>query len=364
MDLKENTSRMKFEKIRGNANHHLFWRGNKSIWIRYSKAGKKPLERSLKTDGVEMARIRRDDEIAKYLGIAPKWRGPTLLVEDKFPEFVDLKKIKSPATYTSIKIQWEKHLKPYFGGMRISDVTEAEWQRYVHEKRKTQPRRKFFNDRKYLSMFLNWMHREGSLRQLPKLHDVDPEIEVGKVFSDVEIEKLMANAKGNLKLQILMALTMGMRKSEILTLEWVQISFKNKTIYLPPEKTKIRKARKFGISDVCFEILQGRADLKFKQSSTKELAGWVFPAKRGRQGSQRPVGDMKAWIACKERAGVVGRFHDLRHTFLTRAFKANVNPALICHYAGLSLEEASKTYLHFDTEDTRVVSTLINIGGV
>jgi integrase len=356
VDFTENEESMKFEKIKGNANHHLFWRGQKSIWIRFAKAGKKPLERSLKTDRIEMARIRRDEEVAKYLGITPKWKGPTLLVEDKFPEFVELKKIKSPATYASIKNQWEKHLKPYFGGMRIADVTEAEWQRYVHEKRKTMPTRKFFNDRKYLSMFLNWMHREGSLRQLPKLHDVDPETKVGKIFTDDEISRLIEHANQNLKLQILMALTMGMRKSEILTLEFSQIDFDKKTIHLPAEKTKIRKARTFGISDICFSRLLARS----RQATTR----YVFTATRGAIGSMRTGGEMRAWVFCKRRAGVVGRFHDLRHTFLTRAFKESVNPALICDYAGLSLDEAQKTYLHFDHDDTRVVSTLITVVGV
>ena len=359
MDFEKNTGRMKFEKIKGNANHHLFRRGNKSIWIRYAKAGKRPLERSLKTDGIELARIRRDNAIAEYLGVKPKWAGPTLLVEDKFGEFVELKKIKSKATYTSIKIQWEKHLKPYFGGMRIEDVTESEWLKYVAEKRKTMPDRKFFNDRKYLSMFLNWCHREGWLKKLPKFPDVDPEIDAGKVYSAAEIKKLLSNT-GNtaLRLQVLMALTMGMRKSEILTLEWGQINFANRTIYLPAEKTKIRKARTFGLSDICC------SELYIRSATSLSKSKFVFEGKRGRDGSQRPVGEMKAWNACKARAGVTGRFHDLRHTFLTRAFKESVNPALICEYAGLSLDEAQKTYLHFDHEDTRVVSTLVKVWSV
>lgn len=346
---------MKFSKIKGNANHHLFRRGKRgTLWVRFFKAGKGPLERSLKTDGVEQARIQRDKEIAIFLGIEPKWKRGVLLVEDKFPEFVELKKIKAPATYASIRIQWEKHLKPYFSGIRIEDVTESEWLKYVAKKREESPDRKFFNDRKWLSMFLNWSHREGWLHKLPRLPDVDPEIKVGKVFSKTEIGKLVENSSGDLRLQILMGFTMGMRKSEVLTLEWSQVDFNRCSIYLPAEKTKIRKERAFAISAICYDLLLKKQVLKKSE--------WVFPGRRGRSGHVRAVGDMKAWTACRTRAGVEGRFHDLRHSFLTMAFKKReANPALICHYAGLSLEEAQRTYLHFDLDDTREVAGLVNI---
>lgn len=350
MDQSKDPGGMKFRKIRGNANHHLFWRGQR-LWVRFFKTGKGTLEKSLNTTEVGLARIRRDEQIAKFLGVAPKWRGSTLLVEDKFPEFVEMKKVKAPRTYASIKAQWELHLKPHFGGMRVDDISETEWIRYVSEKRKVAPRRKFFNDRKYLSMFLNWLHRSGVIKTIPRLEDVDPETNVGKVYSDAEISRILANAGDALSLHILMALTMGMRKGEIITLEWSQIDFDAGTIYLPAEKTKIRKERTFAMSGVCSHAL-----LKLHGSRG---GGWVFP---NREDADRPMGisgNQTAWETCKERAAVEGRFHDLRHTFLTKAFKQSVNPALICEYAGLSMEEAQKTYLHFKPEDTKVVSTLV-----
>jgi len=309
------------------------------------------LEKSLNTDLIGQARIRRDEEIEKFFGTAPRWKGQTLLVEDKFGEFVELKRTKARRTHQSISGHWENHLKAYFGSLRLDDVTESEWLRYVQEKRKIAPDRKFFNDRKYLSMFLNWLHREGFIKRIPRLENVDPERAAGKIFSDEEVQKILENAEGDLKFQILMAITMGMRKGEILTLEWRQIDFQRNSIYLPAAKTKIRKERTFGISEACVGELTSRYENKTDE--------WVFPNWRT---DGKPVGangNQKSWTACKKKVGVTGRFHDLRHTFLTKAFKKSVNPALICHYAGLSLEEAQRTYLHFTVDDTRVVSELV-----
>jgi|GEM_PF-3429036 len=346
---------MKFEKINGDQNKNLCRPHGKSvIWVRFYRTGKGRLERSLKTNNVPEARVRRDLEIAKFLGIKAKFQSSVKLVEDKFPEFLELKKIKSKATVDSMTNQWEKHLKEYFGGMILDEVTDSEWLRYVAKKRQVSPDRKFFNDRKYLSMFLHWCHREGFIEKLPKLEDVDPEITVGKTFTPEEIDKLLYSAGDDLALQILMAYTMGMRIGEILSLEWTQIDWSKRAIHLPAYKTKIRKARTFGMSDEVFYRLSGRHE--------EHVSEWVFPSPADPSRSVGKGGNKSAWNSCRRAAGVAGRFHDLRHSFLTQAFKSSVNPALICHYAGLSLEEAQRTYLHFSHEDTVRVANLVKVG--
>lgn len=350
---------MKFEKIKGSQNNNLFRPfdvgGNvrPMIWVRFFRTGKGRLERSLKTDTLTEARIRRDLEIAKFLGIKAKFQSKIKLVEDKFPEFLELKKLKSKGTFDSMTNQWENHLKAYFGGMIIDEVTNTEWLKYVGEKRRVSPDRKFFNDRKYLSMFLHWCHREGFLDKLPKLEDVDPEITAGKIFTDDEIKELLKHASQDLQLQILMALTMGMRVGEILSLEWSQINWIEESIHLPSHKTKIRKARTFAISGATKARLQAMCEVHASE--------WVFPSPTDPSKPVGKGGNKTAWTNCRINSGVDGRFHDLRHTFLTHAFRNSVNPALICHYAGLSLEEAQKTYLHFTHKDTRVVADLVRV---
>lgn len=350
---------MKYEKIKGSQNHHLFRPYGPDgvlrevIWVRLHKTGKGRLEESLKTTHLGEAREKRDVRVAEFLGEKRRGHKSAFLVEDKFPEFLDLKKGKAKATYESMSAHWELHLKHFFGAMLLDEVTGTEWLKYVNDKRIKFPDRKFFNDRKYLSMFLGWLHREGFIEKLPKLDAVDPEVTAGKVFDQDEIVELLKFSPHELKIQIKMALTMGMRKGEILSLEWTQIDFKRKTIHLPAAKTKIRKARTFGLSDASLR------DLSLRKAESESL--WVFPSWTTLEASVGRNGNKTAWTRCRRRAKVTGRFHDLRHTFLTHAFKKSVNPALICEYAGLSLDEAQKTYLHFTVEDTRVVGTLFEV---
>lgn len=348
---------MNFQRIKGSQNHHIvlpidpFGKARDVYWVRAFKTGKPRLEESLKTFNLVEARFLRDKRLAEYLGTTFSARTKVYLVEDKFPEFLELKKNKAPSTLASMTIQWNKHLKPNFGGLLLDQVTESEWLSYVNLKKEDAPDRKFFNDRKYLSMFLNWCHREGFIAKLPKLEDVDPEIAEGRVYSKDEIKSLLDNANPDLWLQIQMALTMGMRVGEILSLEWAQVDWRKGTIHLPAAKTKIRKARTFKCSDLCFPLLKAR----HKESASAH----IFPSPDDLAKPVGKWGNKTAWANCRANAKVAGKFHWLRHTFLTHAFKNAVNPALICKYAGLSIEEAQRTYLHFTVDDTAVVSELV-----
>jgi len=347
-------SKIPLIKVKGSQNHHLYKRLD-VFWLRIFKTGKGRLEESLKTTLLGEARIARDVRVAEFLGMKPRFQGKGVLVEDKFPEFIEIKSGKAKGTVESLKGTWENHLKDYFGGMLLDEVTNTEWLKYVNHKREKSSSRKFFNDKKYLAMFLHWLHRDGLIEKLHKLDDVDPEVAEGRTYTDAEIKVMLDNARDELKLQILMGLTMGMRVGEILSLEWSQVDFDKNTIYLPATKTKIRKERTFGISAACFDLL-----LLFKESS---LGTAVFPSPEDHNVTQSRRGNKFSWATCKRNAGLpkAYRFHWLRHTFLTRAFKESVNPALICKYAGLSLEEAEKTYLHFGVEDTRVVADLVKV---
>ena len=296
-------------------------------------------------------KIRADFLNEKY--VSKNTNKARLVCSELWPEFLEIKKNKSKATYDSMEIQGRVHLVPFFKDYFPHEIDESLWSKYVAHAKSNTPGRKLFNDWKYLRGFLRYLFRAG---KIPKIHDFknpDPERQRGRVYSDDEIEALLENASEDLRLQILMATTMGMRKSEILLMAWDRIDMKRRVIHLRAEDTKIRKARSFAISDSVHDLLAS--------ISHEDRSPYVFPSPVSQD---RPVGrdgNKTAWLSCKRRAKVRGRFHDLRHTFLTKAFKAPINPALICEYAGLSLEEAQRTYLHFTVEDTRPVANLIGV---
>lgn len=336
-------------KVGGKQNHNLYKRID-VYWIRFYRAGKGRIEESLKTNILTDARIARDKRIAEFLGEKVRFSGKGILVEDKFPEFLELKKSKAEGTFEANERSWRIHLKPAFGHMLIQDVTETSWMMWVIQARSESPGRKFFNERKTLQNFLNWLSTEGAIARRPILEDVDPEINAGKIYSSTEIKALLENARGPMALQIRMGAEMMMRHGEIWSLEWSQVDLERRLIHLPAQKTKIRRSRTFAISEAVFVAL--------KALEEKKSSNWVFPSESD---LTKPAGRDSSnnhWVKTKKAAKVSGRFHDLRHTGLTNAFKNAVNPALICDFAGLSLEEAQKTYLHLTPEDTRVVASL------
>lgn len=348
---------MKFQKINGAQNHHLFKPFNDKgevrdvYWIRYFKTGKGRLEESLKTNILTDARIARDKRIAEFLGEKPRFVGKGILVEDIFPQFLELKKSKSISTYKSNEKVWRVHLKKAFGAILISDLNESSWLKYVIEDRKRKSEQKFFNRRKTLMDFLGWAKDNGHISTVPSLEIVDGETTAGKVFSKEEIEELLKFASPWGKIFILMGCKMMMRHGEIWSLEWNQVDLKAGTIHLPASKVKTRQSRTFAIAPEVLEMLK----------NLEIISQWVFPAIRD---NTKPAGRHAVdehWVNAKNKAGVGGRFHNLRHTGLTNAFKTSVNPALICEYAGLSLDVAQKTYLHFTVDDTRIVAQLFEV---
>lgn len=340
---------MKLDPIKGKGCENLYRHPKTGvIYYRVFRKGKGRIERSTRTTVLSQAKIVADKYRLEFLGEGRIRRGRELCGE-LFPKWIAQKSHKSPNTIASIANSW-KHLGPYIENMLPEDIDERWWEGvYIPGKRaEISEDRKFFNDRKWLSMFLLSLKRVGILQRTPLLINPDPEIQAGKVYSDDEIARLLAHAGEDLRLQILMAFTMGMRKGEILGLSWDRIDLDRKIISLRAQDTKIRKARKFGISQPVFEILRSRS-----------RGAWLFPSPLDPSKCQRSDGNNSSWTTCREQSGVSGRFHDLRHSFLTRAFKTSANPALICHFAGLSLEEAQRTYIHLNEEDTRVVADVV-----
>jgi integrase len=348
---------VKLDKIDGKANSSLYRHPKTGIiYLCMSKVGKGRIQRSTGTDNLSEARRIADEIKFKFLGKRNPNHGRKLNKE-LFAEFLQTKEIKAPSTYARIKLCWER-LKYFLEDVGPEDITEQWWLGIYIPLKRAEPdgkKQKFFNDRKVLRMYLLSLHRQGIIDRIPNLINPDPETKAGKVFTDDEIERLLKEASNDLKLQILMAYTMGMRKGEILLLALDRIDQRRKLISLNSEDTKTRKARTFAISDVVWPLIEVRLG---------HPSGYLFPSNTG---EGRPVdkgGNQSAWEGAKSRCRpkVTGRFHDIRHSFLTKAFKTpGANAALICFYAGLSLEVAEKVYLHFDAEDAREISNLVRI---
>lgn len=347
---------MKLDKITAKGSQNLY-RSPQSgvIYFRQYKTGIGQFYKSTRTSNLMDAKKIADEFRLSFLKKEALASFPKSALE-LFDQWVDRKRSanKSENTITSI-LASRRNLKEYLEVLAPVNLTALWWECvYIPQTRaKLGQARKFFNDRKWLLSFLRQMKDDGVIKACPKLINPDPPWAAGKVFTDEEIGLLINFSSDYLRLAILMAATMGMRRGEIFGLRWDRVDLTKRVISLRKDDTKIRRARSFAISDAVFD------ELAVKESNSP--ADYVFPHKTLPGRPMDKDGFRTAWDTLKSNFDIDGRFHDLRHTFLTKAFKApGGNPALICHYAGLSLEVAVRTYLHFNEDDSRKVSGLVS----
>jgi len=117
-----------------------------------------------------------------------------------------------------------------------------------------------------------------------------------------EIGALIACCAEHLKPIVAMALTTGMRKSEILNLRWSDVDMVNRLITI--RKTKNNHMKRMPINRILYSTLN--------RLGPANCDGYVFTSKNG-----KPYTTItKGFKAALRRAGIDDfRFHDLRHTF-------------------------------------------------
>jgi len=102
---------------------------------------------------------------------------------------------------------------------------------------------------------------------------------------------------------VVLAISTGMRKGEIMNLQWKQIDFKSQKITL--YKTKNGERRSVPIVGHALELL------KLLHDKRRLDCDLIFPGKSGKS----PIEINKPWYSALEQTGIENfRFHDLRHS--------------------------------------------------
>lgn len=148
------------------------------------------------------------------------------------------------------------------------------------------------------------------------------------------------------------AVTMGLRKSEILGLRWQDVDLDQGTVSINHIVTEIQgvihtgrpktesSRRTVAMPDVVREVLQEHRE------ATDGTEGLVLTTSSGRAISQRNL--TRHFHAALEDAGLEKmRFHDLRHTAATLLLKENVHPKIVQELLGhSSITLTLDTYSH------------------
>lgn len=356
----------RYISIKGNKNI-IFDNKTKTYYLRKQVGGKRRVlttgikgEVSVKKDedgrvyAIPRSGYQRACKVSENLSIDnEKKERPTF--EENFNLTLALQKNKAKRTYI-LALDGDKNVRPFFiQQCPFIDEFESDYERYWNlfrnYKKTRNPTRKLAHDRKYLVMVLRRAKKRGQIGTSFSKSDFplnEVSEAVGKALTDEQVRRLIAAAKAlghnNLKIQIMLAVTMGLRKSEILGLQKDEIDLESREIDLAPARLKIRKARqiKVPIANDVYPLIgelveQAKGPHIFPlrlQSPMGVNYNWHLP-----QNSMA-----KSWKSVKDLAGVDCRFHDLRHTCITNMVQAGIHLATISKMCGCSLAMANKVY--------------------
>jgi integrase len=172
------------------------------------------------------------------------------------------------------------------------------------------------------------------LRNLKVLKNVE------RVLAPDEEVKLLAACEGvrarYLRPVVVLALNTGMRRSELLSLEWSSVDLNQRTIRLINTKSETGE-RVIPMNAAVHSLLSELA-----MTATSPL---VIPSSR--KPGVRLVDLKKGFHKAISSAGIPHiRFHDLRHTFATRLVRAGVDIVTVQHFLGHSKITMTARYAH------------------
>jgi integrase len=161
---------------------------------------------------------------------------------------------------------------------------------------------------------------------------------------------------------VLLALNTGMRVSEIRGLTWAQVDFLGSALTVGRSKTQAGTGRAIPLNSRAVSMLKQWRGL-FVGAQPEH---YVFPhEKYGLAGNNRqpcawqidpeqPMHRWKvAWENARKTAGVACRFHDLRHTFISRLAESQASDSTVMALAGHVSRAMMERYSHIRMEAKR-----------
>jgi len=323
-----------------------------SVYLRLTKTGKERWYIYYRANGerirqvVKNAQSRTDALKVLQVNVADVFRGEHGFRKQekdvKFSEFADLYLANARPNKKSWKqdqYRIEAHLKPYFGKLDLKEVTSLLIEKYRVKRLKAGIKKSTSNRELALlkvmfSRAIDWDYcTENPSRKVKFFSEKDNLKE--RILNLDEEQRLLEASAEHLKPMLITALYTGMRRGEILSLEWRNVDLTKRLIRV--EKTKNGKIRFIPINDLLLNELAG---LKMNNGGSDYV--FLYPK------THNPVKDVKtAFNAAKRRAGIKDlRFHDLRHTFASRLIESGVDIITVKDLLGHCSVETTQRYTH------------------
>jgi integrase len=228
------------------------------------------------------------------------------------------------------------HLERAFRGKLASEITAKAVEEYKAKRLKDISKATINREIALLSNVFNtavvWKHSTSNpVKGVARYEEPDP---VERPLTSEEEIRLLNAAPKHLKPILVLLTNTGLRRNELLSLRWKNVSFATSQLLIPKTNCKRKQMRMVPLNRVALETLR----------SLPRDHEYVFYNKKTRT----YVRDIKtAFHAACEKASIEGlRLHDLRHTFATRLRDKGESLTTIMKLMGHSKYETTLRYAH------------------
>jgi integrase len=197
----------------------------------------------------------------------------------------------------------------------------------------------------------NWISKNPFNSAAPLICKAD-EVQRERVLTFKEEELLLkaceVETRKHLRPIIITAVDTGMRRGELLTLKWRNVNLTSRSIEIEAFNTKTARSRKVAMTSRLVTELS-----RLWGNSTEDPDSLVFGIKNNFK---------KSFLATCKAAGIQDlRFHDLRHTAITRMIEAGMQPAEVMRVSGHTTPAMMWRYLNANVDTARRAADALDV---
>ena len=262
-------------------------------------------------------------------------------------------------TYEEAELQITKHLLPFFGNIQVKRIDDDLWDEFCDQAEFIPS---LYHQAKVLKGFLRWCKKKKYIKAIPDFEIPEHQPEASRILKRAEIKSLFKNAKpgSNILLFISIALFMGLRRKEIVTLKWSNIDLENSHLTLSKELTKTKTSRTVTINPFVLALLRDRHG--------DNSSPWVFRNARDGRRHASESGFKTAWETLKKRAGIKGAltWNDLRATCeYFSHLRTDFTDTQREKYYGSSTQIQKRIYIPgLEADDVRGLEQVVDVPGL
>jgi integrase len=354
----------------------LYQRG-KTWWYEFEFRGQRIRESSHSRTKSIAERIERERRRQLELGSAglKEHRSPQMFSVASKRYLETSKAHWSPKTLEMESLNVNR-LVPHFGRMLLMDIDADSIARYQSSRQKDVGHRTINLEVCTLRAILRknrlWANIQPDVKMLRTRSDI------GRALSADEVHRLLVACKKSrsrsLYPAVLLSLHTGLRNAELRLLRWRQIDLLERPIIVGKSKTAAGEGRTVPLSNIAFEALQEWR----RQFPDAQPAHFVFPTERyGLDGEEgylegkraasetdptKHIGSWKtAWTNARKDAKVQCRWHDMRHTFVSKMAESQASDATIMSLAGHVSRKMMERYSHTRAEAKRAAIAVLDV---